>query len=97
MTATSDHLHTETLRSEIRELLESFPNKYWRDLDAIREYPYEFVDTLTKKGYLSGLSLKNMVGKATGSPRRMSFLKKFIVAEAMPQDATRKCTRWAPC
>ncbi|MFB4161330.1 acyl-CoA dehydrogenase family protein [Geomicrobium sp. JSM 1781026] len=66
MTATTDQLHTETLRSEIRELLKSFPNKYWRDLDAIREYPYEFVDTLTKKGYLSGLIPKEYGGGGYG-------------------------------
>ncbi|GAJ98975.1 acyl-CoA dehydrogenase family protein [Geomicrobium sp. JCM 19055] len=66
MVVKHDEVDVETLRSEVRALLREFPNKYWRDLDLIREYPYEFVNTLTEKGYLSVLIPKEYGGKGYG-------------------------------
>jgi acyl-CoA dehydrogenase len=43
------------LRSAVRELCESFPQSYWRELDAERAYPERFVATLTEAGYLAAL------------------------------------------
>src|SRR3954465_10366496 len=45
----------ENLRKGVRELCARFPDPYWRDLDAQRAYPSEFVKTLTEAGYLSAL------------------------------------------
>ena len=45
----------QALRRAVRELCESFPQSYWRELDAERAYPEEFVATLTKAGYLAAL------------------------------------------
>src|SRR5256885_12204211 len=45
----------ETLRQGVRELCARFPDPYWRELDAQRAYPTDFVKTLTKTGYLSAL------------------------------------------
>lgn len=56
----------ETLRQEVRELCSKFPNSYWRKLDLEREYPYEFVDALTKSGYLSALIPEHYGGKGYG-------------------------------
>lgn len=42
-------------REAVREVCARFPDSYWRDLDAGRRYPEEFVDTLTKGGWLSVL------------------------------------------
>lgn len=57
---------TETLRKDVRELCATFPNDYWKQLDIDREYPYEFVDALTKAGYLSVLIPEEYGGKGYG-------------------------------
>ncbi|HSP23455.1 MAG TPA: acyl-CoA dehydrogenase family protein, partial [Planococcus sp. (in: firmicutes)] len=56
----------ESLRGEVRNLCSAFPNEYWRKLDLEREYPYEFVDALTKSGYLSALIPEQYGGKGYG-------------------------------
>ncbi len=44
----------EGLRTEVRRLCDKFGNAYWRGLEPDR-YPAEFVDELTKQGYLGAL------------------------------------------
>ena len=46
--------HAE-LREEVRKLCARFPGVYWRELDARRGYPTEFVNALTEAGYLGAL------------------------------------------
>jgi alkylation response protein AidB-like acyl-CoA dehydrogenase len=46
--------HAE-IREEVRKLCARFPGEYWRELDARRGYPTEFVDALTESGYLAAL------------------------------------------
>jgi acyl-CoA dehydrogenase len=43
----------EDLRNSVRAVCKDFPDAYWRDLDRRREYPTEFVKTLSDLGYLS--------------------------------------------
>ena len=43
------------LRRDVRDLCARFPDEYWRDLDARREYPEEFVRAMTDAGYLAAL------------------------------------------
>jgi len=43
------------IRRAVRSLCEDFPGEYWRKKDAGREYPAEFVDALTKAGFLAAL------------------------------------------
>ena len=43
------------LRQGVRDLCAGFPDEYWRDLDARREYPEEFVRAMTEAGYLAAL------------------------------------------
>src|SRR5215203_2829006 len=45
----------EDLRRGVREVCSRFPNEYWRDLDAERRYPEEFVAAMTGAGYLGAL------------------------------------------
>jgi acyl-CoA dehydrogenase len=47
-------LHSQ-LRDAVRELCARYPDAYWRDLDARREYPEAFVSALTAAGYLGAL------------------------------------------
>jgi acyl-CoA dehydrogenase len=44
-----------SLRSSVRELCQRFPDAYWRELDAKRGYPTDFVRVLTEAGYLAAL------------------------------------------
>ena len=46
--------HAE-IREEVRKLCARFPGEYWRELDARRGYPTEFVKALTEAGYLGAL------------------------------------------
>ena len=43
------------IRDEVAKLCARFPGEYWRNLDAARAYPTEFVSALTEAGYLSVL------------------------------------------
>ena len=43
------------IRDSVKRLCAEFPNEYWRDLDRRSAYPKEFVDALTKAGYLAAL------------------------------------------
>jgi acyl-CoA dehydrogenase len=61
-----NEVERDLLRKEVRELCNSFGNEYWRKLDISREYPYEFVDALTKSGYLSVLIPEEYGGKGYG-------------------------------
>jgi acyl-CoA dehydrogenase len=45
----------EDLRRGVRDVCARFPNDYWRDLDADRRYPEEFVRAMTEAGYLGAL------------------------------------------
>jgi alkylation response protein AidB-like acyl-CoA dehydrogenase len=46
--------HAE-IRAEVRKLCAKFPGEYWRELDARRAYPTEFVRALTEAGWLAAL------------------------------------------
>jgi acyl-CoA dehydrogenase len=45
----------EDLRQGVREVCARFPDGYWRELDAKREYPEEFVRAMTEAGYFGAL------------------------------------------
>ena len=43
------------IRDGVRKVCANFPLEYWHDKDEIAEYPHEFVDAMTKSGYLGAL------------------------------------------
>ncbi len=45
----------EDIRNSVKSLCDDFPGEYWRKLDSNRSYPEEFVEALTKAGYLACL------------------------------------------
>src|SRR6187399_2462659 len=61
--ATETH---QDIRAAVRELCRSFPDAYWRDLDARREYPTAFVKALTGAGYLAALIPEDFGGSGLG-------------------------------
>ncbi len=58
-------LHEE-LRKDVRKICSRYPDIYWRELDAKREYPEEFVNELTKGGYLAALIPEDYGGAGFG-------------------------------
>jgi acyl-CoA dehydrogenase len=58
-------LHQD-LRSGVRDLCKAFPDSYWRELDARRAYPEEFVKALTEAGYLAALIPEEFGGAGLG-------------------------------
>jgi acyl-CoA dehydrogenase len=56
----------EDLRRGVREVCARFPDGYWRELDAKREYPGEFVGAMTEAGYLGALIPEEYGGLGLG-------------------------------
>jgi acyl-CoA dehydrogenase len=54
------------IRGPVRKLCAAFPGEYWRGLDRAREYPTEFVATLTREGFLSVLIPEEFGGSGLG-------------------------------
>ncbi|HKD80535.1 MAG TPA: acyl-CoA dehydrogenase family protein [Candidatus Angelobacter sp.] len=65
MPQTNTDIHDE-LRQAVAELCRTFPDSYWRELDARRGYPEEFVQALTKAGYLATLIPETYGGAGLG-------------------------------
>ncbi len=55
MTIMQDQEELDEIRRAVRALCERFPGEYWRQKDRHRDYPSEFVDALTKAGFLAAL------------------------------------------
>src|SRR6202163_2176534 len=56
----------QDLRSALRELCAQFPGEYFRRVDEKRAYPEEFVDALTKAGWLAALIPEEYGGSGLG-------------------------------
>jgi acyl-CoA dehydrogenase len=56
----------QDLRSAVRDLCSSFPDSYWRELDAARAYPDAFVKALSEAGYLAALIPEEYGGAGLG-------------------------------
>ena len=56
----------EDLRDAVRALCARFPAEYWRGLDSEQGYPDEFVDAVTKAGWLSVLIPTEYGGSGLG-------------------------------
>jgi acyl-CoA dehydrogenase len=54
------------LRTAVSALCQDFPDSYWRALDARRTYPEEFVQALTKAGYMATLVPEEYGGAGLG-------------------------------
>ena len=72
MTASDEY---DMIREEVRKLCASYPDEYWRKLDAERKYPSEFVDALTKAGYLSVLIPEEFGGTGLGLSAAAAILE----------------------
>ncbi|MDF1778447.1 MAG: acyl-CoA/acyl-ACP dehydrogenase [Rhizobiaceae bacterium] len=65
----------DMIRDEVRKLCSRYPDEYWRKLDVARKYPSEFVDALTKAGYLSVLIPEEFGGTGLGLSAAAAILE----------------------
>jgi len=70
----SDHAE---IRAAIARLCAGFPGEYWRRLDAERAYPTEFVQALTKAGYLACLIPTEYGGSGLGLAAAAAILEEI--------------------
>jgi alkylation response protein AidB-like acyl-CoA dehydrogenase len=71
---------TETfpdIRESVRRLCADFPGKYWQEKDRARAYPTEFVETLTKAGFLSVLIPEEFGGSGLGLRAATAILEEI--------------------
>ena len=54
------------IRDAVRALCADFPDEYFRRVDAARAYPAEFVDALTKAGWMAALIPQQYGGSGLG-------------------------------
>jgi len=72
--AAEDHAE---IREEVRKLCARFPGEYWRELDARRGYPTEFVQALTEAGYLGALIPEEHGGAGLGLSGAAAILEEI--------------------
>jgi len=56
----------QDIRDAVRDLCRQFPDEYFRKVDAARAYPGDFVDALTKAGWLAALIPQQYGGSGLG-------------------------------
>jgi alkylation response protein AidB-like acyl-CoA dehydrogenase len=65
------------IRESVRRLCQAFPGEYWRALDRERAYPTEFVQTLTREGFLSVLIPEAYGGSGLGLGAATAILEEI--------------------
>lgn len=63
---TSTDTRFPDIRDAVRDLCAQFPNEYFRKVDEARGYPAEFVDALTKAGWMAALIPQEYGGSGLG-------------------------------
>ena len=56
----------DDLRQGLRQLCSHYPDEYWRELDKKEAYPTDFVQAMTKAGYLAALIPEDYGGIGVG-------------------------------
>ena len=87
----------EELRSAVRAVCDRFPDAYWRDLDAKREYPEAFVAAMTEAGFLGALIPAEYGGMGLDIAHTSVILEEINAPAATRSPRTRRSTRWARC
>jgi alkylation response protein AidB-like acyl-CoA dehydrogenase len=72
----------DDIREGVRRLVADFPGEYWRALDRDRRYPTEFVEALTRAGYLGMLIPEEYGGSGLGVPAACAVLEEVHRAGA---------------
>jgi len=67
----------EDIRSSVQALCAEFPGEYWRQLDAEKAYPTEFVKTMTEGGFLGVLIPEEYDGSGLGLSAATAILEEI--------------------
>lgn len=73
----SDTPEIAQMREAVRALCGDFPGSYWREKDRERDYPGEFVDALTKAGFLAALIPEEYGGSGLGLTAAAAILEEI--------------------
>lgn len=65
------------IRESVRRLCSEFPGRYWQAKDRDRQYPTEFVETLTREGFLSVLIPEEFGGSGLGLGAATAILEEI--------------------
>src|ERR1041385_6299409 len=65
------------IREAVRALCAEFPGEYWRKVDRERAYPTEFVEALTKAGFLAALIPEQYGGSGLAMPAAAAILEEI--------------------
>lgn len=65
------------IRESVRKLCSEFPGRYWQAKDRDRQYPTEFVETLTREGFLSVLIPEEFGGSGLGLGAATAILEEI--------------------
>ncbi len=68
---------TAAIRDSVRALCAEYPGEYWRQKDRERAYPTEFVDALTKGGFLAVLIPEEYGGSGLGIGAAAAILEEI--------------------
>src|SRR5436305_14955504 len=74
MTSTDD---LTPIREAVRALCAEFPGEYWRKVDRDRAYPTEFVQALTKAGFLAALIPEEYGGSGLTMSAAIAIMKEI--------------------
>ena len=77
-----NHLSNQTedfsdIRDAVRSLCQGYPGEYWREKDRKREYPTEFVQSLTDSGFLAVLIPEIYGGSELGIQEAAAILEEI--------------------
>jgi acyl-CoA dehydrogenase len=67
----------DELRTRVRDITSRYPDTYWRQLDADRKYPFEFVDELGRSGLLSALIPKKYGGEGRSLSEAVAVMEEI--------------------
>ena len=67
----------DDIRGAVQSLCSEFPGEYWRKLDAEKGYPTEFVEAVTKGGFLAVLIPENYGGSGLGLGAATAILEEI--------------------
>ncbi len=80
----SDPEHIQAIRTGVRNLCHRYDEQYWLNLDNQRDYPTEFVRTLTDEGYLSALIPEEYGGSGLGLQEACVILEEISFSGGHP-------------
>jgi alkylation response protein AidB-like acyl-CoA dehydrogenase len=101
----------QEIRRSVRALCEDFPGEYWRARDREREYPTEFVQAMTRAGFLgvlipeeyggSGLGLRSATAileeaHASGCNAAACHAQMYIMGTILRHGSAEQKAQWLP-